>query len=506
MKIQAIITAACPEPLMPLLKRIEASAIGSRLAKGAFWSLAGAGLSRGLALLASILVARMLGKTTFGQLGMIQSTVGMFGVLAGFGLGLTATKHVAQFRRSDPMRAGRIIALSSMVALVTGGLMAVALFILSPWLAEHTLGQPNLSPLLRISAVMLFFSALNGSQTGSLSGFEAFKSIARVNLQAGLLAFPMLLCGAYFAGLAGAVWAMAINLAVNWLLNHLALRKESARCGVPLAFTSCTRELPILWRFSIPAVLSGALVGPVNWACCAMLVNQRGGYGELGVYNAILCVKQVPEMLLAMLMAPLLPMLSESFSRRDSQSYNKTLRYAFVLSVCVVVPISLIQAAVPALTLLPYGQGFQGHAGTVQWLMLHAVLVGLFQPFGSMLASMNRMWLGLAYNLSWGAAFAGLTFLLAPRYGGAGLAAAMAIATAATSLPCVLYLYLREKTFVWQIPGRPIVAAVLLSFLLCMAAGIYLAPLPAASIGAMAAIGLLVLSARLARPGSPSHI
>ena len=75
--------------------------MGYRLARGVFWSMAGAVISRGLMLAAWVLVARMLGKTGYGELGMIQSTVGMFGVFAGFGLGLSATKHVAEFRRCE---------------------------------------------------------------------------------------------------------------------------------------------------------------------------------------------------------------------------------------------------------------------------------------------------------------------------------------------------------------------------------------------------------------------
>jgi len=37
----------------------------------------------------------LLGTVGFGELGVIQSTVGMFGVFAGLGLGMTATKYVA---------------------------------------------------------------------------------------------------------------------------------------------------------------------------------------------------------------------------------------------------------------------------------------------------------------------------------------------------------------------------------------------------------------------------
>ena len=62
--------------------------------------MAGLLISRGLLLIATVFVARILGKIVYGEFGMIQSTVGMFGVFAGFGMGLTATKHVAEFRQS----------------------------------------------------------------------------------------------------------------------------------------------------------------------------------------------------------------------------------------------------------------------------------------------------------------------------------------------------------------------------------------------------------------------
>lgn len=49
-------------------------------------------------LVVTVTVARLLGNAVCGELGIIQSTVGMFGVFAGFGLRVTATKHVAEFR------------------------------------------------------------------------------------------------------------------------------------------------------------------------------------------------------------------------------------------------------------------------------------------------------------------------------------------------------------------------------------------------------------------------
>ena len=150
-----------------------------------------------------------------------------------------------------------------------------SLFIFAPWLAEHTINAPHLAGVLRIGALILFIDALNGAQTGALSGFEAFRTIARVNLFVGLISFPLLVAGAYFGGLTGVVWALAINLGVNWVLNHLALRRESRRYGVPFTLRGCGSEWPVLWRFSLPTALTFALPGPVNWLGAALLVNRR---------------------------------------------------------------------------------------------------------------------------------------------------------------------------------------------------------------------------------------
>src|SRR6516165_235420 len=109
------VLAFMPPFLKAFWEKLCGSPLGYRLARGAVWSFVGAVVSRGCGLLSSILVARMLGKTGFGELGILQSSVGLFATFAGFGLGLTSTKYVAEFRLKDPARAGRVIGVSSIV-------------------------------------------------------------------------------------------------------------------------------------------------------------------------------------------------------------------------------------------------------------------------------------------------------------------------------------------------------------------------------------------------------
>lgn len=391
-------------------------------------------------LCATILVARMLGKTVYGELGMIQSTVGMFGVFAGFGLGITATKHVAEFRQNDPERAGRIIGLSSLFAFGTGGLMALGLLIFAPWLAEHTINAPHLTGVLRIGAIILFINALNGAQTGALSGFEAFKTIAYVNLFIGFISFPILVCGAYFGGLTGAVWALAVNLCFNWLLNHLALRKEARRYGVPFTVKYCSQEWSILWGFSLPAALSGALVGPVNWACNAMLVNRSDGYGEMAIFSAANQWYAILIFIPSLLSNVVLPILSERLGQKDTGRSAKTMFLAIKVNILLLLPLILITSVVSPYIMGLYGEGFRNGWPTLVVVLLMTGFISVQTPVGQIIAASGKMWIGFFMNLGWAIVFI-LGSLLLVHKGSFGLATARALAYIFHSIWVISFAY-----------------------------------------------------------------
>jgi O-antigen/teichoic acid export membrane protein len=162
----------------PCIPTNPGESLRRRLVTGAFWSLVGAGVSRGLTLGASVLAGRLLGATGFGELGMIQSTQGLFGVLAGAGLGLAATKHVAEYRAQDGPRAARCIALVTRIAIATGLAAAAGLLALAPWLADSVLEAPHLVGELQLATALVFLTAVNGDQTGALAGLGDFRTIA----------------------------------------------------------------------------------------------------------------------------------------------------------------------------------------------------------------------------------------------------------------------------------------------------------------------------------------
>ncbi len=487
----------CPPFLRPYKTRLETSPLGYRLAKGAFWSLAGTLISRGLGLVAGVFVARLLGREGYGQLGVVQSTLGMFGVFAGFGMGLTTNKHVAEFKNTDPARAGRIIGVSSLVAWGTGSLMTLVLFLLAPWLSRTTLGSQEMSGFLQVGALLLLLGGVNGAQTGALAGFEAFKTIARINLITGLAAFPITLMAAWYWGVMGSVWALVLNLMLNCGFNFFALRREASSANMQLDYQHCFQEWPILWRFSLPAVLGGALVGPITWAVNALLVNQPDGYAQMGIYNAVVRIKLVADMVLGMLLAPLLPMLSERYAACDVRGFQRTVRSAFMLAFLVTVPFALLQIAAPQITMLPYGHAYAGHDSVVQWLMAELAILGIFTPITQMVSSMNKMWFGLAFNLVWALIYGVFAWLLVPRYGAAGLAASPILAHLVCLGPMLYYIRHKEREFLAGMPMGKVAFLLCGTVALIFAGEKYCSPFIALSIVIFAFGGLLFMRGKL---------
>ena len=410
-------------------ERINREPLGKRLATGAFWTLTGSVAARVLTLPVSVVLARLMGPSHYGELGVIQSSVDFFGTFAGFGLSLTATKHIAEFRTKDPQRAGRILALSTATAAVTGVVVAIALFVLAPWLAVHTLAAPQLTSALRIGAALLFFAAITGAQSGALYGFEAFQVSARVQAIVGLLNVPCMIGGYLIGGLQGILWGMVAARMGEWALKHAAVRREARRAQMPIEYRESRRELPVLWKFSLPALLSGALVAPVYWICSAILVNRPNGYAEMGVFNAANQWYGALLFLPVTLGTSLLPLLSDRFGDGDKKGSAGVLGFMLRLNAIIVLPVVLGMSLFSPYIMRMYGPAY-GHA----WPMLIVVMVtaGLFailMPVGDVIAASGKMWLGCIMNAGWAVVFISSTYLFVGRgLGSLGLASARLIA------------------------------------------------------------------------------
>ena len=422
------IVAASPEIVRVLWMRMESSSLGSRLVRGTFWMVMGAVISRLLGLLGSIILARILGKVSFGEFGIIQSTVGVFGTFAGMGIGLAATKHVAEYRVSQPIRCGRVIGFSLGVAVVGGILASLALGFFSDWLAIHTLAAPHLATLLRTGVGLVIFGALQGAYLGALSGFEAFRQASWVNWGSSLIGIPLLVAGTLMWKLEGAVWAMILQTALSCALGHWALKKETAKTGIKIAYDFSREEWQLLLRFALPVFISTLLATQAGWVSRTMLVNEPDGYAETALVNAANQWMNLIVFLPGTMGSVLVPIFTSLYTTGQRKKLIKLFRHSVLLNVGVGLLLAgpLILSSSGILSL--YGAGFKEGKNIFILAMLCGVLVTANNLFSRMLQSAGQAWFDLASNAFWAAAVILGSWPLVHHYKGFGNVAAHTIA------------------------------------------------------------------------------
>ena len=431
------------------LRQIPSNLIRDRFAAGVCWSFAGAAATQCLTLLAVIIAGRILGPAGYGRVGIIQSTIGMFGIFAGMGLGLTATKYVAELRDTDPQHAGRVVALTLWTAVFAGIVAVFALWVWAPQLAAVSLHAPELSTDLRIATILLFSNAFQGVQSGILAGFGDFKAIAGLSVLRGLA-----ICAAFAVAVPvwqvrGAVRALAVSTALAAVISQIPVHKACVRAGARLDLRHAWVERSLLWRFSLPSMLGGVIAVPAAWLASTIVLRQPGGFAELGIFNAANQWRLAITFLPSVLAQPLLERLSHLNAARCETDYLRLLCSVLLLTLLVVTVIAACAAAASSRIMAAYGTGFAAASSVLLLLAAAAVLDSIASIMGYAIASLGKMWIGFALNCGWAVVLLTATGLLAPKYGANGLAAAnlIAYATHATTVSaCTFWLILSRHT------------------------------------------------------------
>jgi len=398
-----------------------------RFTLGAFWNLVSTIGAKLTAFIGAVIVARFLGKEGYGELAIIQSTIGMLGIFAGFGIGGTAIKYVAELRFKDPERAGRIIGLTYLVSWTAGGLMALGCFLAAPWVATRTINAPHLAPEIRLASLLLFVSAGFGPQTGILSGFQAFRALAKINWWTPLLSLPVTVALVWLAGLRGVILSLIFTALFGAALASLALRREYRSSGIRPNFREAWYDRYVLWRFSLPTFLANISYSPVLWAANALLANQPRGYSELGVFNACMQFKWMITGINSVLAAVSLPILSEIYGQNDEGRFARAINLNLRLNWGLAITLGFLILGFSPWLIQLFGDKFKS-GSPVMGLVICSIVVDVACGIvGQTLFSSGRTWYSLGIHLLWGAFLLSAGLMLVPAYGALGLAAAFII-------------------------------------------------------------------------------
>lgn len=407
--------------------RMAGSPLARRFLNGAAWSVFGSFLSSGVALIMLMLVARFLGREVYGQFVVIQSTLSMVGVFAGFGIGAAATRYAAELRTSDTTRLGHILTLAERTILGFGLVASTGLVFAAGWMATHILNAPDLSVPLAISACAVLFTALDSYQKSVLIGFESMRAFAIGTVIGVVAGFPIMLLAANNFGLQGAAVAIVVNAFLQASVSRYQMARELQKYKIRRHAKGCLNEWTVLWRFAFPALLSGALVGPAHWAAQALLANTPNGYAELAVlgiamqwFNVIMFVPSTAGLVV-------LPILTDHMTKNDHGGSRKILLYAMGANAIAAVPMAGIVGIFSSYIMSMYGGSFAHDNIPLVLAAMIAVLLAIQTPVGNLLAASSRMWLGALMNAGWAFVYIGLAYFLVNK-GATGIMLALGVA------------------------------------------------------------------------------
>ena len=192
--------------------RIKGSPLAKRIASGAFWSIFGTASTKGIVLIAGIICANILGKVGYGELGIVRSTINLFIVFGTAGLGITATRFIARHKKDNTEIVESIIGITTLFSLVLATIITLSVLIFAEDIATNTLKNPTLKQSIRFGSIILFATILNGVYNGINSGFERFKNIAINTFCSSSIEAILIIIGAYYWGVNGAVVGFGIGI------------------------------------------------------------------------------------------------------------------------------------------------------------------------------------------------------------------------------------------------------------------------------------------------------
>ena len=416
-----------------------AGLLPKKLTEGAAWNGLAQIMYRGMVITGMLIAARILGLERFGQLSILYNTTMTFHVVASLGLIMTGTKLVAELYEKDKPRTGRIIALCHYVAAASSGVVGGGMLLFAPWIASEILNDAALASGVRLTALLLLFQVLADSSLGINLGFLAFRGIFIANVAAGLGSFLLLIIGAHYYGVPGALLGLALAEAVRFTLLLRLCHRSADQYEIPRSWRFPREELAVLWHVSLPSMATAILWLPVTWIGTLMLVRQPGGFAEMGLFGA---ANQWFSLLLfvpGVVTQTILPILSGQVGSGDrADARSLAIRSAGIMLVLVALISAPLMLASPWIT-AAYGPEFVAGIWVFVLMLTAAVAASPQGILGNFLAAENRFWLRFRINLLWALCYLAAAYPLV-THGAAGLAIALIIAYAVRTLATLAYV------------------------------------------------------------------
>lgn len=375
--------------------RAHLAVFRQRLASGLSWNVLAALSLQGAVLLSSIVVARILGLSSFGAYSVLVTTVMTVAAVAQGGSGLVASKFVGENLAGDTLRVARVLRMCRNFALASGAVASLLLIAAAELLCRDVFHRPELASPMRLIALASFFHVSVSYQFGALQGFGAFRQLSRGSVISGLAHLGFTAIGAWLEGLIGALVGFLAASALRFVVFALLLRAVRHEHGIPSCKEAQQDEWQMVAQFALPAGLAGLVSMPCLLLVTALVARLPDGLAAVALFSAAhqmrLAVLQVPTLLNSVSFS----LLSRLKGKNEAAEYREVFWSGLWINTAFATGVVVILAAAASDMLRLYGQDFTAGRWVLIMLLVSVIPESIAMSTYQLVQSAGRMWTSL---------------------------------------------------------------------------------------------------------------
>lgn len=393
-------------------------------------------------------VGRILGPSDYGRFGLIITLTTMIIILIGNGIPTAMSKFLSEFFESNPKMIGVVKRKALLVQTILIGSITLIFFLAAP-LTARLLNDPSLTPLFRISTLIIpafaaasfYFYYFTGIHKFNLQAIlKTVRSLSRMFFIL-LLAWLFKVEGSVFGYVLAPLFVFLLAFGIDRFFVTPELKKQTETNKTkPVAF-HWKKLVNYAWPMTLFLLFYEIMISIDLYMVKGILHDDF----LTGLYNGALTVARIPYFLFYALTIVLLPTISKTTSENNDTETKSVISQALRMMFLLLFPIIALASAfsVPMISFF-YGSEYANAAGTMQILVVGMSFLTVFYVLSFALNGAGKvmipMWIaltGMVTNII-------LNYALISNFGLLGAAAA----TSFTSfLIMLLGLFFTQKEF-----------------------------------------------------------
>lgn len=241
-------------------------------------------------LITSKVYALILGPGGLGLMGLLQSLVGLSGMIAGLGVGSGLVRMGANALARDAeheLAALRRAAWVLFIVTAASGVCVLAVF--REPLSLYMLGTADHAGSVALVGVALAFNLAVGIQMSTLNAYHRLGALAKTTIISSIATAAMSILLVVRLGERGIAWALIAGAVVSWLVSYFFLRKEITAPRVRPTRAEVWRATRSLMQFGLPFTAS-VVVGTGVQLLLPVIILHQLNQESVGFYRAAVAI------------------------------------------------------------------------------------------------------------------------------------------------------------------------------------------------------------------------